>query len=171
MVDLSNIINRISVKYGLSYKKVEELTKTLNINNLNNAENYLTTVVLSKFDELKIKDIECLYLVNNLKELGIEGSNEDRWFLQFACEHMVNEFPITVEELQNTITKLKNYCVDHNIKTLNEFTDLLINKTKLGKRCNVPEKEIRKKACEFVESYNKSIEELYKEEDVYGKEN
>lgn len=83
--------------------------------------------------------------------------NYEPFLLELVCSHILNEFPVKPNELQDTINKILDYIEQKSIdKTYHNIIDLLL-KSKL--KANVPINELTvkatKMACEWADMMKK----------------
>lgn len=95
---------------------------------------------------------------------GFSGDDVDHILVIRIYEHMVNEFPVTVDEIKELDTKVTDYCVEKNLMNYSDVLNSIL-RTKTFKKCNVPVEELRKDAAETVELLNFFTERDGKAED------
>lgn len=84
---------------------------------------------------------------------GFSGDDVTYYLIIRIYEHMVNEFPVTVDEIRELDTKVTDYCVENNLINYSDILNSIL-RTKTFKKCNVPVEELRKDAIETVELLN-----------------
>ena len=138
-------------------------------------ENYLDIAKLCNDIEPKLKDVEkpCSYLTKMLETLDptpyrvtkpilklqhklhdilskkeFEGEVVDLLMIEEVMVHSLLEFPITTDEMEETIEAIANYCEQRNEKRYDIYLSYLL-KSKTIKKCNIP-LVVLKKQCERI---------------------
>lgn len=78
---------------------------------------------------------------------GFSGKTVTHILIIRIYENMVNEFPVTLDEIRELDKSITDYCV---MKELHDYAHILrfIRKSKVYKKCNVPLRELIKKSKE-----------------------
>lgn len=84
---------------------------------------------------------------------GFSGEDVDHFLIIGIYEHMVNEFPVTLDEIRELDKNVIDYCVEKNLMNYSDILNSIL-RTKTFKKCNVPVEELRKDAIETVELWN-----------------
>ena len=84
---------------------------------------------------------------------GFSGEDVDHFLIIEIYEHMVNEFPVTLDEIRELDKNVTDYCVEKNLMNYSDILNSIL-RTKTFKKCNVPVEELRKDAIETVELWN-----------------
>ena len=81
---------------------------------------------------------------------GFSGKTVTHILIIGIYENMVNEFPVTLDEIRELDNSVTDYCVK---KELHDYAHILrfIRKSKVYKKCNVPLRELIKDAKETTE--------------------
>ena len=81
---------------------------------------------------------------------GFSGKTVTHILIIRIYENMVNEFPVTLDEIRELDKSVTDYCVK---KELHDYAHILkfIRKSKVYKKCNVPLRELIKDAKETTE--------------------
>ena len=95
---------------------------------------------------------------------GFSGEEVDYFLIIEIYEHMVNEFPVTLDEIRELDKNVTDYCVEKNLMNYSDILNSIL-RTKTFKKCNVPVEELRKDAIETVELWN-----YFKERDEQNEE-
>lgn len=92
---------------------------------------------------------------------GFSGKTVTHILIIRIYENMVNEFPVTLDEIRELDKNITDYCV---MKELHDYAHILkfIRKSKVYKKCNVPLRELikdAKKAAELIDFFAKRDEQ------------
>ena len=88
-------------------------------------------------------------LVKRFQEGDFEGSLKYRLMIEEVVVHSLLEFPITCEEMEETLDAICEYCKKRYETTYEKFYDYLL-KSKTLKKCSPPLKIIEKE-CEQIQ--------------------
>lgn len=117
----------------------------------------INKIVLADYKEvpLSINRIEFDYDAWKKKwdDKGFSGDDIDYVLIIRIYEHMVNEFPVTLDEIRELDRKVTDYCVENNLVTYSDILNSIL-RTKTFKKCNVPVDTLRKDASETVDLMN-----------------
>ena len=80
---------------------------------------------------------------------GFKGSQIDAVTLIFIYEHCVNEFPVTVNEIEDVDQKIIDYCLQKGLTRIADIQDYFL-KSRIAKRCNVPTEQLRHQAEDAI---------------------
>lgn len=163
------IIQDICKELHLDISKTTTFVKQeLTLDGVVNVKNYIKKSCLTHKTELE-KDKVCIDIIpvhRKLKELNFEGSSEEHFYLELVLEHIVNEYPVSVEQVRETVHKVIEHCEKNNIKTYSDVIDFIANKSRIAKLGNYPEKYLREQAKQLADDWERIIKELeIKEED------
>lgn len=92
---------------------------------------------------------------------GFSGKTVTHILIIRIYENMVNEFPVTLDEIRELDKSVTDYCVK---KELHDYAHILrfIRKSKVYKKCNVPLRELikdAKKAANLIDFFAKRDEQ------------
>lgn len=80
---------------------------------------------------------------------GFKGSQIDAITVIFIYEHCVNEFPVTVDEIEDVDQKIIDYCLQKGLTRITDIKDYFL-KSRIAKRCNIPVEQLRHQAEEAI---------------------
>lgn len=80
---------------------------------------------------------------------GFKGSQIDAVTLIFIYEHCVNEFPVTVNEIEDVDQKIVDYCLQKGLTRIADIQDYFL-KSRIAKRCNIPVEQLRHQAEDAI---------------------
>lgn len=117
-------------------------------------------------DDLKIrkKKITTIQLSLRLKSLGYTFEEYEPCLLELVCFHILNEFPVEANELQDTINKIISY-IDQK-KLDKTFSNLINFITQSKLKANVPLEQLKEQAKDFNEMWKELMIELDNHKEV-----
>ena len=73
---------------------------------------------------------------------GFKGSQIDAVTLIYIYEHCVNEFPVTLDEIEDVNQKIIDYCLKKELTRITDIQNYFL-KSQIAKRCNIPVEQLK----------------------------
>lgn len=144
-LDRTRLMDRIQLEFDMN----PDVTNPSAYLNIILRKIYLTDY---KVVPLSINRIEfdCDAWKRRWDDKGFSGKTVTHILIIRIYENMVNEFPVTLDEIRELDKSITDYCVK---KDLHDYAHILrfIRKSKVYKKCNVPLRQLIKDAKEAAE--------------------
>ena len=139
-------------EYYLSIPKVHNYATEL-LNKGFKMTDVLRTIDKSAFITHKFVTKTQIMLLDTLHKYEFDGEFKYRLMIEEVVVHCLLEFPVTCEEMEETILAIANYCRDNDQLTYEYFYSYLL-KSKTLKKCTPPIITIEKEVNRVVKEYS-----------------
>ena len=95
-----------------------------------------------------------------LDKIGMTGQEWEKYFIDEIITHCLQNFPINIEDMLETMWAIVDYCKSRNALTYRDYIRYLMA-SRIVKKCNVPLNELEIKAKTEFEKFTKECEILY----------
>ena len=144
-LDRSRLVDRIQMEFDMN-PEVANPSAYLNI--------ILRRIYLADYKEVPLSinriELDSDAWKKRWDDKGFSGKTVTHILIMRIYENMVNEFPVTLDEIRELDKSITDYCV---MKELHDYAHILrfIRKSKVYKKCNVPLRQLIKDAKETTE--------------------